>query len=485
MAAISILDIPQELTEHALVHAEPRDVASFAQTCRKARSLVYEQHDQHLWRRLFLEQPFDDPRRFSCPSSPCPSDSGSSSSLGSCSIDWKQALQQRVYARRIIQKMSSHPPDLAAALSALISVARNAPPMLDRIDESKDLVWLNNLAREHSVFGLGGSDGREWTSEEEQRIAELWSLIGWRDSVLSRDAEDLLQVRNSARAFVYDMRNYMRENHWGPFMADKSSCVNWKHVEAIIVVIYSNLMDLGGLWPDTRPPAHLDAIRAYSAPTSNSHTRDPRDWAGIEGTWRRYVCFMDYRDLFTFNYSSNAYNPSFFEDDEFQEATRLIELNLTITSYGEKKNPSASSTGSSSRASTASPRSLSAPSSPLPLSAPSGLSSAGSGLSSIAKQLPPVIHFVGKSRGGNGNESRVRGTVRMTSDGHIRWRFVSASIYDGHSQWSSEGIQIGGVCSAAGVVGTWTGAHHEEGDPAGPFWLWKVEDDHPSHLHSP
>lgn len=31
------------------------------------------------------------------------------------------------------------------------------------------------------------------------------------------------------------------------------------------------------------------------------------------------------------------------------------------------------------------------------------------------------------------------------------------------SVFSSEGIQIGGVCSAAGVVGTWTGAHHEEG----------------------
>ena len=28
---------------------------------------------------------------------------------------------------------------------------------------------------------------------------------------------------------------------------------------------------------------------------------------------------------------------------------------------------------------------------------------------------------------------------------------------------SSEGIQIGGVSSAAGVVGIWTGAHHEEG----------------------
>lgn len=32
-----------------------------------------------------------------------------------------------------------------------------------------------------------------------------------------------------------------------------------------------------------------------------------------------------------------------------------------------------------------------------------------------------------------------------------------------HKRFSSEGIQIGNVCSAAGIVGTWTGAHHEEG----------------------
>ncbi|EJD04233.1 uncharacterized protein FOMMEDRAFT_19497 [Fomitiporia mediterranea MF3/22] len=268
----------------------------------------------------------------------------------------------------------------------------------------------------------------------------------------------------------------MCENHWGPFMADRSGRVNWKHIKAIIVVIHSNLVDLGELWLDTRPPARLDAIQAYSAP--NTCNPDPQDWAGVEGKWRRYVCFMDYRTNTAIKYSEDPYNPSFFEDDEFQEATRLIELNLTITSYDEKKNPSARSPGSSSRASTASLRSLSAPSSPSPLSAPSGSPSTGSGLSSIAKQLPPVIHFVGKSCGGNGNESRVCGTVRMTPDGHIRWRFVSALRYDGHSQWSSEGIQIGDVCSAAGVVGSWTGAHHEEG----PFWMWKVKDDHPSHL---
>ncbi|OCB86186.1 hypothetical protein A7U60_g6775 [Sanghuangporus baumii] len=444
----SIFDIPQEITEHALVHAEPRDVASFAQTCRTARALVYDQRDQHLWRRLFLEQPYDDPRR----SASFAFHSDSDSDPDSGSIDWKRALQQRVYAMRIVQKIATHPLELATALSALISVARHVPPMPEQSDESKDLIWLNNLVRENNVFGLTAPE-HKWTFEEHQRIAELWTYIGWRDSVINRNGAELLDVRNQARTFVYDMRKYARENSWGPFISDKSGSINWTHIEAVITVIYCNLMDLNDLWPDTRPPARLDAIRAYSAP--KSHQRDPRDWAGVEGAWRRYVCFMDYRDLFTFNYSANAYDPVFFEDDEFQEATRLIELNLTITRIGEKK----SAAGSVSRMSTFSPDS--SPSTSSPVGSPSSDSShAGSSAMNISKQFP-IIYFVGRSRGGNGNESKVRGSVRMTPDGHIRWRF--ASIYDGHSQWSSEGIQIGGVCSAAGVVGTWTGAHHEEG----------------------
>ncbi|KAF8139884.1 hypothetical protein EV363DRAFT_315309 [Boletus edulis] len=56
-----------------------------------------------------------------------------------------------------------------------------------------------------------------------------------------------------------------------------------------------------------------------------------------------------------------------------------------------------------------------------------------------------------------------------------------------------------------GVVGAWAGAHRERGrspsiyngntdlhsesaclsgDPAGPFWLWKVPDDHPTSVRA-
>ena len=278
-----ILQIPSEITEHALVLSHPRDVASFAQTCRSARALVYEARDQHLWRRLFLEQPYDDPRhpRFTLDGFDHTSE-----------VDWKKLLQKRVYAMRVIQKIDSRPPELEGALDALVSVIKNLPAMPETPDSSKDLAWLSQLVREHNVF-RDSSVTSSWSAGEQQRLAELWTYIGWRDTVRDKDARVLTSERNVARAFTYDMRNYSEETLWGPFLPGKKCPVNWKHIQALITVVFCNLNDLGALWHDTRPPSNLDALRPYSAP--RCHNRDPRDWAGVEGTWRRYVCFMDYR----------------------------------------------------------------------------------------------------------------------------------------------------------------------------------------------
>ena len=60
----------------------------------------------------------------------------------------------------------------------------------------------------------------------------------------------------------------------------------------------------------------------------------------------------------------------------------------------------------------------------------------------------------------------------MGADGIPRWRFFTMS--DGSPRWTSEGVQHGQVGSAAGIVGAWTTNTHHRGDPAGPFWMWKV-----------
>ena len=45
------------------------------------------------------------------------------------------------------------------------------------------------------------------------------------------------------------------------------------------------------------------------------------------------------------------------------------------------------------------------------------------------------------------------GTVRQTPEGEIRW--TTFSIFHGEERWRSEGIQVGGIRSARGVLGNW------------------------------
>lgn len=70
----------------------------------------------------------------------------------------------------------------------------------------------------------------------------------------------------------------------------------------------------------------------------------------------------------------------------------------------------------------------------------------------------PVVHFQGFSRvldesWPGSTDSDLRGTVRMTPEGEVRW--TTYSIFDGEPRWKSEGVQLGGIRSARGVVGHW------------------------------
>ena len=86
----------------------------------------------------------------------------------------------------------------------------------------------------------------------------------------------------------------------------------------------------------------------------------------------------------------------------------------------------------------------------------------------------PVVHFRGTSKSLHASwdpnaNSRIRGkqvqiqlkcktdhisgTVRQTPEGEIRW--TTFSIFHGEERWRSEGIQVGGLRSARGVLGNW------------------------------
>ncbi|KAH7303726.1 hypothetical protein B0I35DRAFT_383555, partial [Stachybotrys elegans] len=97
-------------------------------------------------------------------------------------------------------------------------------------------------------------------------------------------------------------------------------------------------------------------------------------------------------------------------------------------------------------------------------------------------QALPVVHFAGISKRvtSTGYEymtaSMVQGTVRLTREGEVKW---TLSIDCGKERRRCEGIQIGGIRSARGVLGNWH-------DPVellasgrlGPMEFYKVSDEY-------
>ncbi|KAM6499062.1 hypothetical protein JOM56_004570 [Amanita muscaria] len=198
------------------------------------------------------------------------------------------------------------------------------------------------------------------------------------------------------------------------------------------------------------------------------------DWAGVEGEWRRVVCWMDYQDLLLHSSGATRINASF----ETDEAIRLFPHKLHVTGYSP---PPAFPSPSSSLPS--SPSSLST--SPVDTALIDGCGDETTNPDALIWHLP-VIHFAGESRllesaNGNGHWNgpgefvrQIRGSVRMIGDGAVRWTMTSSHVNQTEPEWAMEGVQVGCIGSAVGVLGMWTGADHIRGDPIGPCWQWKV-----------
>ncbi|KAI8679778.1 F-box domain-containing protein [Fusarium keratoplasticum] len=244
---------------------------------------------------------------------------------------------------------------------------------------------------------------------------------------------------------VYDMREYTMNSRWGPFLADGSDGVDWEKVEAILVVLSNNVgprrkvpQIFGEIWDKPFSGSWSDSFKV--PPPRDLTSLEARDPYGVTGTWYRIVCFLDYSDFFAFNFpdhdfvAPDAPRPAL----DVGEATRLIMLRLQVTSI---QNPGPDD-----------------------------------------GQDLPVVHFKGVSRSlddsfDHNANSNIRafaskGTVRLTREGEVRW--TTFSIFHGVERWRSEGVQIGGVRSARGVVGNWFDRDYDDHGPAGPTAFWKV-----------
>ncbi|KAL9604646.1 MAG: hypothetical protein Q9219_000366 [cf. Caloplaca sp. 3 TL-2023] len=246
-----------------------------------------------------------------------------------------------------------------------------------------------------------------------------------------------------ARSLVYDLRQHAESSLWGPFAMDGSQGVDWEKLEGLIVILSYNIQRFAD-----RYSAHdLEFFPPWSSPfvgatpySLKEIERPPplpldlRDPYNVSGRWMRVVCFLDYREFFTFNFSedqplANQSRPPI----DTEEAIRFIVVNLHVAS----------------------------------IQAPG---------ENDGKELP-VVHFNGESTSAlppvdpNAN-SKIRGTVRLTPKGDVRW--TTLSVFHGEERWRSEGIQIGGVQAARGVVGFWFDKDFDPYGPAGPTAFWKA-----------
>ncbi|OSX63117.1 hypothetical protein POSPLADRAFT_1046422 [Postia placenta MAD-698-R-SB12] len=199
---------------------------------------------------------------------------------------------------------------------------------------------------------------------------------------------------------------------------------DWAFLCAVRVVVEANMREavgareLGGLLA-------LDALRTGSAPLDARSDGDAAwfagaakagagfadgmwDWAGVTGVWRPVFIASDKAHV---------------SESTLREAVRIVPLRLRVIAHGAPAVP--------------------------------------------AWPGRPTLYVEGETSGSsqNGAIRRVRGTVSALADGSARWSLGLLGADDGHEQWMSEGVQLGGPSSSMGVLGLWTGSQHERTDP--------------------
>ena len=234
--------------------------------------------------------PFDDPRK-------------SPDYDPSVPIDWRMELQGRIRASSVVAFTPEDLPlspeaqeEVSDAFETLVKVAHSAiPPFRSGPDSSPiashNMRWLTDVLACCALF----YDPRCSANFNNDRLERL--LAYWGTPMRGVPTGNL---HNEGRCFVYDLRNYTMESDWGVYRVagteqlDETRAryiyeANWTHVKHCVNTILFAIVNL------LYPPMGFDFIRAYSAP--GSFDRKPEDWAGVEGEWVRYLCFMDYSDL--------------------------------------------------------------------------------------------------------------------------------------------------------------------------------------------
>lgn len=274
----SLTTIPPEIVEEVILFMDPIQVTAISRCSHLLHSLVNHPKDDTLWRKLYLRQPLDDPRK-------CVSLLG----VPRKHIDWKGELQRLIRAWNVL-----HHPSLCGVgerlviLRTLIHLLSHVPPLSSIKDNqvSRNHVWITTALEGSSFLDSTALDASE---EENQLCARLRTYYGltrldWKEA-----------TRKAMRGQVYDLRNYTDENVYGPYEWDGR--VNWVHVNALRHVVGMHIEDM------REEGSYKYSIFPMSLPCTQiviPHGVDldeEIDWAGVGGDWRLSICIYDSGEL--------------------------------------------------------------------------------------------------------------------------------------------------------------------------------------------
>ncbi|WPG98936.1 Hypothetical protein R9X50_00173800 [Acrodontium crateriforme] len=484
-----LLQLSNELLHGIFVEIDPVDLAALSQTCRTLRN--YISGNTLLHKDLYVSK-YDEPHQ---------------------PPNWEQELHEFEKVGKIMKSKDrgskpQHLQFIVDKIQTLLNAAhhdindsRNLQLLLDYFMNPDN---IDAFLCASSLFGRAGGDVRRPapTAELQQASAKLHCLFGVPiESIPNRTAFNIdrpldldrtkppatctrshtwsLLTHPYARAKVYDLREYTDGSLWGPFKDDGQQRVDWEKVEAIMIVLGFNLQlvnrrsdgILGNVWdtpfvgaaPNSfvNPPASSDPSQPEEEHDAEflqirelAMSLDAQDPFGISGTWMRVVCFLDYNDLYHFNFHTRDEPGEPREPIDTQEAIRLIRVKLQVTRIEQ---PGAEDRDDQDFA-----------------------GQEELDWSEFKGERLPVVHFTGTSRSLHASwdpnaNSRIRGTVRQTPEGEVRW--TTFSIFHGEERWRSEGVQVGGIKSARGVLGNWFDKDFDMHGPAGPTAFWKVSDE--------
>ncbi|KAI4213289.1 MAG: hypothetical protein LQ351_004030 [Letrouitia transgressa] len=484
MCPSRLLSLPPEVIHNVLASGDSDSLASWRACCRTLHSFI--ENDSLLWKEHFLKR-FDEPygniaevdglffkrelQRFvKLNKILCASEGSTRFRFMSTIVEIAEQLLKTAksgdHESLNIQFLTScfgfkgNFPQLLCDSSLYDSMRRDAlERAANRPTHPTNNYWLRENARVTSEDPYPDTEIYDCRPNQQlsAKLNCLWGAFDTHDSTYAYDRHWLElapddhrgagidpaifishAVHEYARANVYDLRRYTNGNGWGPFQSDGSQRVDWERVEAIMILLSHNMAvfaekhvahDTNKTWNQAfaglspQPPSRL---------TLSPEAMDPYD---ITGTWMRIVCFLDFRDLWAFNFARdlplrNRHRPPIGTE----EAVRFIVMKVRVI----RLSPPGDKDG---------------------------------------KELP-VAHFQGTAKLvrplGVGDEgSRLRGMVRLTPEGEVRW--TSWSIFNGEERWGSEGVQVGGIGSKRGVIGTWFDKDFNEEGPAGPTAFWKTD----------